>query len=396
MSTKKVNIRVVQNFLYVSLILAGLFVMVLIPHFNPVYASNFKPPNVIKLSTFEIGSSAYTAYGLIGEFMVKQYGTKLRLVPIASDVGRMTALRAGTVQFIGEGPGGPFAIEGTSPIYSTTAWGPQNYMRVVWMPKHAGQSFVVRGNSNIQTIADLKGKRIAITPGSYFEQLAEAFLGFDGLTLNDVKIISAASYSAGIKMVIDGSADTTIGMVTSPLFGELQASPYGIRWLSKSDPNKYEKIREKVPFYVQSKITNGIGISDKNPIMASTFPYPATLCSENTREEDAYFLTKSIHEGYETFAKASPYMRDCWNLKEFLNFYENVEFAVLHKGTEKYLKEIGKWKPEYDNIQKTRLAYLNKLRKLWDDVIEESADKKMTEKEVPKYWMKRRAEIFSK
>jgi len=379
----------------------NIFIHLVFLYFLVVFSINcclaeqkFKIPDTIKLTTFELGSSAYMAYGYIGEYAIKNYGTKLRVIPIGSDVGRMTALRTGVVDLVGEGPGAPFAIEGTSPRYATQEWGPQANMRVVWMAQHAGQALPVRGNSEIYSISDLKNKRIGIIPGSYFEQLTPAYLSYAGLTLDDVKRINCPSYTGCAKGIIDGSIDTMVAMVTSPIMRELEASPYGIRWLPVGDPDQFKKIREKVSFYLQTKVTIGAGLSEEHPLDCATFPYPMTIGFENMDEDIAYFMTKIINEGYETYAKNSTYMKNYWKLDNFINMYENVDFIVLHDGTVKYLKEIGKWKSEYDNFQAARKKYLEKLDALWQQVNEEAIEKKIKGKDFPDFWLKRRAEVF--
>lgn len=392
MKRKRMEIKIKTINLSLLLVLFTFVVLFIKP--TEVSAAKVKAPETIKLTTFELGSSAYMAYGFIGEYMIKKYGTKLRVIPIGSDVGRMTALRLGIVQFVGEGPGAPFAIEATSPRYSTHEWGPQHNMRVVWMGQHAGQALVVRGSSKIYSISDLKGKRVGIIPGSYFEQLAPAHLAYAGLTLNDVKRANCPSYSACARRVIDGSIDTMVAMVTSPIMRELEASPYGIRWLPESDPVSFERIRKKVSFYVPARVTIGAGLSESNPLDCSTFPYPMTICYENIDEDVAYFMTKVINEGYDTYAVASTYMKHYWRLDSFLNLYESVNFAILHRGTVKYLKEIGRWKPAYEKFQKNRVEYLKRLDDLWKKVGDEAFENKIKAKDFPKFWLKKRAEVF--
>lgn len=363
------------------------------PH--SVLGAEIKPPSMITIMAYELGSSGHMAYGYIGEYAIKKYGLKIRVIPAGNDTARMIALRSGIAQFAGQGLDAHYAMEGITPRYSTRDWGPQENLRFVWMAQHPGQAFVVRGTSKIYSVAELKGKKVAWIPGSALNDLAEAHLAYAGLSWNDVIKVNVPGYIPSIKAVIDGTVDAALGMVTTSTLYELEASPYGIRWLPENDEEGIKRIRKKVSDLVPFKATIGAGISENKPLDCCTYAYPATICYANLEENIAYFLTKLIYEGYESMSKSSEMMKHYWKLDTFLYLYENYDFPILHNGTVKYLKEIGKWKSIYEKFQKERIEYFKKLKSLWDDVCEEALENKIADKDFPEFWLKKRAKFIS-
>jgi hypothetical protein len=57
--------------------------------------SSSKNPDMIRLMTYDLGSTAYVMYGFLGEAMVKRFGTRLRAIPAGNDIARMIPVRAG-------------------------------------------------------------------------------------------------------------------------------------------------------------------------------------------------------------------------------------------------------------------------------------------------------------
>jgi len=356
-----------------------------------VPAAELKVPKTVSIMTYELGSTGYISYGFIGEYMIKKYGTKLRAIPAGNDTARMIALRVGTAQFAGQGLDIYFAMEGISPRYSTPDWGPQQDVRYVWMAQASGQALPVRGNSNIHSVADLKGKKIGWIPGSVINDLTEAHLAYANLTWDDVQKVNMPSYGSTCKGIIDGSTATCIGNLTSSLMYELESSPYGIRYLPEDDKEGLARIQAKLAPLLPWKATIGAGVSESNPAHCLTYAYPTTVCYASLDEDVAYFMTKVIHEGYDTYAAANEQMKHYWGLDSFVYLYENSDFAILHPGTERYLKEIGAWKPAYDKFQKERTRRYVELRAFFEKVIDEAIENKIKAKNFSEFWLEKRA-----
>jgi NitT/TauT family transport system substrate-binding protein len=72
-----------------------------------------------------------------------------------------------------------------------------------------GQALYVRADSPIETLSDLKGRSIAMTPGGTNEALLPLVLNAAGLTLEDVRQISVGA-SAKVRTFLNGDVDAMI------------------------------------------------------------------------------------------------------------------------------------------------------------------------------------------
>lgn len=353
-----------------------------------------KYPDMIKLMTYDIGSTAYVMYGFLGEAMVKKFGTRLRAIPAGNDIARMIPIRTGQAHFAGQGGDAYYAAEGLD-RYADISWGPQP-LRCVWHGRQPGTVGMVRGNSDIKTCADLKGKRMAWIPGSVFQKYYESWLAFANLTWDDVKKVQVAGFGAMLRAVIDGKIDMSIGAVTTPGAYELESSPYGIRYIELPASNKegWARVQKIQPYLFPYKATYGAGISGGRYVEVASNAYPSSICYASLDEDIAYFMTKAIHECYSDMAAKSKVMKRFWGIKECLPLHQDNRGAIFHRGSVRYFKEIGVWKPEWDQLREKRLERQRRLKELWENTTEEAQEKKVRAKDYADFWLKKHAEAF--
>lgn len=354
-------------------------------------------PDVISMMCYDIGSSGYVAYGFIGDAMIKMFGIKLRAVPCGSDPGRMIALRAGDVEFAGQGVDIWHGMNGIV-RYTDRFWGPQD-LRIVWLAQHAGLALQVRGDSDIYSIADLKGKKCSWVPGSVLNDHVEAMLAYAGLSWDDVVKVEMPGYSPAIRGLIDGTVDAAPVSVIASVCYEVTASPHGGRFIPMPpDEEAIARVRAvgSGPILVPYVAKVGPGLSEDNPLECLTYAYPGTICYPDLDEDIAYWMTKAIHEGYDIMAAEADMMKYYWTLEGFLALYEGYDYAILHEGTVRYLKEIGEYKPGYDKLQADRIEHFSGLQSLWTDVVAEASEKGIADKDFPDYWLERRAGFLGK
>ena len=353
-----------------------------------------KYPDMIKLMTYDIGSTAYVMYGFLGEAMVKKFGTRLRAIPAGNDIARMIPVLTGQAHFAGQGGDAYYAAEGLD-RYADISWGPQP-LRCVWHGRQPGTVGMVRGNSDIKTCADLKGKRLAWIPGSVFQRYYESWLAFANLTWDDVKKVQVAGFGAMLRAVIDGKIDMSVGAVTTPGAYELESSPYGIRYIELPASNKegWARVQKIQPYLFPYKATYGAGISGGRYVEVASNAYPSTICYDSLDEDIAYFMTKAIHECYSDMAAKSEVMKRFWGIEECLPLHQDNRGAIFHRGSVRYFKEIGVWKPEWDQMREKRLERQRRLKELWENTTEEAQEKKVRARNYADLWLKKHAEVF--
>ena len=163
--------------------------------------------------------------------------------------------------------------------YSDLDWGPQP-VRYLWLPAHPGTPFGVRGDSGINTFADLKGRTVAIFPGSPgATNTQQAILAFGGLTWDDVVPKEYPHPGAAYGAVITGKLDTTFFNVSSSKSYEAAALPCGWHYLNMpaTDTKGWARLKALSPTHSGRVSTIGGGLSAENPIETLTQAYPCLI-----------------------------------------------------------------------------------------------------------------------
>jgi hypothetical protein len=120
-------------------------------------------------------------------------------------------------------------------------------------------SLIVKKDSPIKTIADVKGKRVT---GEYPAQLAVWYnvfgaLSNGGLTWNDVKVVPVPAVNEGVDALIQGRADVTTHAIGSAKVKEADAA-VGIRYVPLDcSPQGAARIKKAVPGYYLSTVKAG-------------------------------------------------------------------------------------------------------------------------------------------
>jgi ABC-type nitrate/sulfonate/bicarbonate transport system substrate-binding protein len=125
----------------------------------------------------------------IEEGIFAQYGLDLDIIDLAGDAKVQQALAADSIEFgLGSGPGMAFAVKG-SPAIGVAAFAGE--------PRNI--SAIVLANSPIKTVADLKGKLIAVsTAGSLTDWLTKQMARQEGWGQDGVKTIALGAIDASV------------------------------------------------------------------------------------------------------------------------------------------------------------------------------------------------------
>jgi hypothetical protein len=108
--------------------------------------------------------------------------------------------------------------------------------------------FVVRADSDIKTVADLKGKRVSgvFSGQPVIRVLSGAAMGAYGLSYNDVSVVPAVNVVQGVAAVVDGRADAAWASPAMPQIRQAHAK-VGVRFipLSGITPEQEDTIRKQ-------------------------------------------------------------------------------------------------------------------------------------------------------
>lgn len=307
-------------------------------------------PKLLSCTTYSVGSTGYaTSMGLM-DAILKNEGVKVKVVPAGTDKAKILPLKKGMMQLsLFTGAGQYYALMGLG-VFSADDWGPQPLRLVFACPEGSIAGMMVRGDSGIKTLADLKGKKVTLIPASpACKALHAGYLAFAGLTWDDVKIVNVSSWGSAWKAVIDGSADTAHCLVASSKAVELAASPHGIHWLPASPENRqgWTNLNKYCPYLRPYKATKGAGVSEGKPAIIAAYYY-GLICYPNLDEDLVYKLTKGIWNGYDIYSPMHPSLK-LWTKEGALQ--TDRFLSPYHKGAIKFFKEVGVWTAKHEQRQ---------------------------------------------
>ena len=194
--------------------------------------------------------------------------------------------------------------------------------------------FFTFANSDINSIADLKGKNVAIGPaGGGGALLVESLLPYWGLSIDDINA-SYISYADGTDALKDGKVAMNVPHGAPPLETVSSiAETDAIKIISMED-EIVDKVIADHPSYSKTKIPAGTykGI-DKD--VTSVGIQDILCCDSSLSDEEVYAITKAIYEGIATLKTIHPSLAGM----TFEGYKDSV--VPLHPGAKKFYDEMG-------------------------------------------------------
>ncbi|MCI3921239.1 TAXI family TRAP transporter solute-binding subunit [Paenibacillus sp. TRM 82003] len=195
---------------------------------------------------------------------------------------------------------------------------------------------VVPGNSDIDGVEDLAGKRVSIgAPGSGTEANAQQILEIHGMTEDDLGQVQRLSFGDSTSYIQDGTLDAafvTAGTPTSAVT-ELAATA-GVKIVNIAD-DKIAALIAKYPYYAEQTIEGGTYTGFDQTVKTVAVKAQLVVNADLT-EDMVYDLTKSFFENLDDMAAVHTKGAEI-TLEKAL---EGVSLTV-HPGAAKYYKEAG-------------------------------------------------------
>jgi len=370
-------------------VISYLTIFIIYLHINTLSSEDNLPKTMV-WSSYEIGASGYSEASAVAEGMMKKYNIRVRLQPSGTSIGRLLSLKRKRVSVGFLGSEAYFASEGIYD-FASKKWGPQDIRIILGRPNTFG--IIVAGNSNIKTIADLKGKKVAyVTANPSLNVKVEAIMALENLTWDDVEPKIYPGFTPTIKAVQNGRLDAAGAVPTGSAVYELAASKKGIRWLSMPKDNKegWKRLNKTIPFMNPQIETIGAGLSNENSVEIGGYHYPNVTVYASATEDQVYNFIKALDESFHLYKDINSIMYK-WQLD--LASGTPAE-APIHKGAIKYLKEKKLWSKENELWNNARLKRLNLLRKTWANFIKNNKD--LENKPFKIAWEKERDLVLAK
>jgi uncharacterized protein len=357
---------------------------------SPVWAAGVKLPKTMLWSCYDVGSTGYVQASAMADALLKKYGTRIRLIPSGTSIGRLMPLTTHRVQVGWLATEAFFAAQGLYD-FAVYEWGPQNLRVILAHP--TSHAVITTKDSGIKTLKDLKGKRVSWIPGNpSLNVKMTAYLAFAGLTWKDVTKVEFPSYGATPKGLMAGKVDAICGTVTASLIYELAASPAGVYYppFPPSDKAAWKRMLKVCPFMKPYKETIGATLSKEHPADLVQYRYPVGTVYANTSDDFVYNLVKALDETFDLYKDSHPTM-PWWAIKEA---GVPPADAPFHPGAIKYFKEKGIWTAADQQWNDEQTANLKKLQAAWEKAVVEGQAKKMKAKQFREYWLKIRAQVL--
>lgn len=211
--------------------------------------------------------------------------------------------------------------------------------------------FLVRKDSGLKEVRELKGKRIAwpwtAFPPNVSITLSCLFNG--GLTLDDVKTAPVTEVASAVKAVQEGRLDATVCAVGMGAIAEADAL-VGVRFLQQSlDPEMVKKGQRAMPGCYTTKQPAGVpGVPEETVLWSAPL---GNIVSTRMPDHVAYRLVETWWNHYKDYQSIHPVLKT-WTPETFTNIHFTLPY---HDGAVQFYKEKGVWTPEMEQKQKELL-----------------------------------------
>lgn len=213
-------------------------------------------------------------------------------------------------------------------------------LRLVTLVLKFPVGLVVRKDSDITGISDLKGKRV---PTGYTAQPTviaqlDAMLANGGLSLTDVEKVPVPNTTRGNEDFMQNKVDVAMGSLGGARIRQVDAKTGGIRVLPFDDSAEaVARMKKHFPVgYLLELKPPRIGVT--KPIKTMAFDF-VLVTAADTPEDVVYKLVKSVYNGKGAMVSVSKAFSS-FDPKEMPKQYDG---QIYHPGAVKYYKEAGVW-----------------------------------------------------
>jgi TRAP transporter TAXI family solute receptor len=214
-------------------------------------------------------------------------------------------------------------------------------------------SLVVRKDSSIKTVYDVKGKRVT---GEYPAHLAVwtsvyGSLATGGLTWDDVKVVPVPAVNEGIDALVQGRADVSNHAVGSAKVKEADAT-IGVRYVSLDcSPQGEERIKKAVPGYYLTTLKSGFSTGIVGDTCVQS--YDIYMVGHKALSPQAVQAAlKALWDNVEKLPPLHPQFKE-WTRERAASADVTIPY---HPAAVQFYKEKKAWSAKMDETQKKLLA----------------------------------------
>ena len=315
----------------------------------PTYAQSRQ----FSIGTGFVGSSMHALGTVMAKHMQRKLRMRVTARPYVGPSAFMPLINAGEVTMglssMGESNSSYRGLE-TEPMKDIRTIG-----RLIAMPF----AFVVRKDSGIKTIADLKGKKVVLdfAAAGALTEMSQTMLDGAGLSREDVEVITVSGVGQGIEAVVEGNADAAPGSVSMAAVRKANATA-GITILSLEKEGYEERLDQSAYSEIRPFVVNGgsyPGVETETRIFALDI---FIVVPKSLSDQDVVKILDVLHSSWDEMGK------DYSNLANFspAELVHETQTVPYHKAAIEYFKS-GKGLAKWDDAAETRNQ---KLLDVWN------------------------------
>lgn len=290
------------------------------------------------------GTSYYAVGGGIAKLIQEQYSTQATVRPFAGSSVYLPLLQRGELPLgLNTGIDSYFAFSAAD-VYEA----PMPNLRLLislWPIRH---SYLVRAESGMEAIEDLRGKRVVtdLSANAFLGPFHRAILATAGLSESDVVAINTGGLPDGLRLLTQGRADATPAAIDLALVRQADtAVPGGVRYLQLGTADR--RAPETVP---------GASVAMADPTAVTTgfnkpmlLPQFHTYLNTSTQlvDSDAYAITRLVYEHWDELQKDFPALAETGR-----DALVPADVPIpYHDGAIAYYRDAGLWSDRHQTNQ---------------------------------------------
>lgn len=282
------------------------------------------------------GSAAYGTAAAIAALVSRNSDYNMRVIPQGGPDVTIPLVNTGELEF---------SVSNSIPVYYAQRGAamfrdrPQETVRMVAALYNLNVAFFVRAESDIQSMEDLRGRRVAteFTGQRVLHTMQSAILATVGMSVADLDAVPVPSGVRGVDEFDAGGVDATIFSVGSGRVQQAHASVGGLRWLPvpMTDEAQAALVAVAPGSYIEEiqPSESRVGITGPTGVFAGPF---LLVAGENTPEDMVYSVTRLIHENAVTLGAADAQFQDF----DPANMARDLDIQ-MHPGAIRFYREIG-------------------------------------------------------
>jgi uncharacterized protein len=281
-------------------------------------------------ATLQPGTLNHTTASAVAKVVKEKAGLNILVQPAAGDSVIIPMVNKGEVEIgIANTPELHNAWDGAGP------GGPQRDIRILATAHPLRSAYWVRKDTPMRTIADLKGKKVALGFSAMraLDGIARAMLATGGLTEKDVIPILVPNVARGADDFLAGAADMFFFAFGAPKVREVDATLGGIRVLEVAEAGM-PAARKIMPWgYLTEAAPGPIFVGLEKPMKVYTFDN-VLFTSAKVSDDFVYKVLKALDENNPDLVAVQPVLR------EFSAAAGYKKYGIpYHPGALRYFKE---------------------------------------------------------